>query len=193
MQPSTEMMSYQNPPIIKTDGTAVPLGMTITPPTMTTTSKRMMAIVAVAGMLLLMAGGAVLMLDGGSSYHDLSGSGSITSTAARIPGTTTPTDADVDDDGTTGDDGVDDGPTIVSGTDCGRGRYEGCWCGLGATGTLWACDHLLYCDEDGTCAPEQGKPCGWSSWCEGGNSFRCCEGKCSNQRVCHHGDDDDYQ
>ena len=83
MQPSAEMMSYQNPPIIKKDGTAVPLGMTITPPMMTTAgqrSKRMIAIVA-AGVMLVVAGGAVLMLDGGSAYNHLSGSGSIASTA----------------------------------------------------------------------------------------------------------------
>ena len=81
MQPSTEMMSYQNPPIIKKDGTAVPLGMTITPPMMTTTgqrSKRMIAIVA-AGIMLV--AGVVLVHDGGSSYHHLSRIGSIASTA----------------------------------------------------------------------------------------------------------------
>ena len=78
------MMSYQNPPIIKKDGTAVPLGMTITPPMMTTAgqrSKRMIAIVA-AGIMLV--AGAVLMQDGGSSYKNLSGSGSITSTAEGL-------------------------------------------------------------------------------------------------------------
>ena len=65
-------MSYQNPPTsIKKDETAVPLGMTITPPTMTTTgqrSKQMIAIVAVAGMTMLVAGGTVLMQDIGSPY-----------------------------------------------------------------------------------------------------------------------------
>ena len=85
MQPSTEMMSYQNPPIIKKDGTAVPLGMTITPPMMTTAgqrSKRIIAIVAAAGMMLVV--GVVLMQDSGSAYHHLSGSGSIASTAEGL-------------------------------------------------------------------------------------------------------------
>ena len=80
------MMSYQkNPPIIKKDGTAVPLGMTITPPMMTTAgqrSKRIIAIVAAAGMMLVV--GVVLMQDSGSAYHHLSGSGSIASTAEGL-------------------------------------------------------------------------------------------------------------
>ena len=79
-------MSYQkNPPIIKKDGTAVPLGMTITPPMMTTAgqrSKRIIAIVAAAGMMLVV--GVVLMQDSGSAYHHLSGSGSIASTAEGL-------------------------------------------------------------------------------------------------------------
>ena len=227
MQPFSEIMSYQKtPPSIKQDGTAaVPLGMTITPSMMTTTgprSKRMLAIVAVAGMLMLMmAGGAVLLQDGGSSYHSLSESGSLTSTAARIFGSPSesvdvddyrslsesvdvddyrsPSESvDVDDYRSPSESVDEDGPTedpgpTLGGTHCpGRDRHLGCFCGISATGTLWACDHLLYCDDSGICSPEEGKRCGWTSWCEGGNSFRCCEGKCINQRVCHHAHDDDY-
>ena len=83
MQPSTEMMSYQNPPIIKKDGTAVPLGMTITPPpttpiTPTTRSHhwtwmgRVVAVV-VAGMMLVV-GGAVWRQEGSLYQHSFDAS-----------------------------------------------------------------------------------------------------------------------
>ena len=86
MQPSTEIMSYQNPPIIKKDGTAVPLGTTITPPTMTTTDQRSKRMIAIAAVGMMLVAGVVLMQDGGSAYNHLSGSivtenGSILSTA----------------------------------------------------------------------------------------------------------------
>ena len=148
------------------------------------------------------------MQDGGASYHSLAGRGSLTSTAARIPGSLSESidvddyrslseSTDVDDYRSPSESVDEDGPTenpgpTLGGTDCGRGRYAGCFCGISATGSLRACNHLLYCDDSGICSPEEGKRCGWTSWCEGGNSFRCCEGKCINQRVCHHAHDDDY-
>ena len=73
MQPSTEM-TYQNPPIINEDGTAVPIGTTITPTTTKNTghrlSKRMIAII-VAGALMLVPYGAVLLWDGDTAAEDL--------------------------------------------------------------------------------------------------------------------------
>ena len=81
-------MSYQKPPIIDEDETAVPLGTTILPSMTTTTghrSKRMLAILA-AGMLMLVAGGAFLMQDASVSYDHAVGS---LNTAAEDSGTTT--------------------------------------------------------------------------------------------------------
>ena len=83
MQPSTEMMSYQNPPIMNEDDDAVPFitTITITQPTTTTMGHRLSKrIVIVAGtmMMLTMAGGTVWRLadttDGGRTT---------TTTAAR--------------------------------------------------------------------------------------------------------------
>jgi len=65
------MMSYQNPPSVDENETAVHVVTTITPPTTTTSihnrSLKWM-IVIVAGMMLV-TGGVVLMQDGSSYYH----------------------------------------------------------------------------------------------------------------------------
>ena len=76
MQPSTEIMTYQNPHVTDND---VPIVTSIRPPTTAgQRSKRMIAVVA-AGIMLV--AGVVLVHDGGSSYHHLSRIGSIASTA----------------------------------------------------------------------------------------------------------------
>ena len=60
MQPSSEMMPYQNPPIFHDGGTAVPLGTTAILPTTTTTGFRLkQMVVVVAAMLLVVGGGTV--------------------------------------------------------------------------------------------------------------------------------------
>ena len=74
MQPSTAMMSYQNPHV--TDK-AVLIVTSIRPPTTTTTGQRLMCVVALITGMMLGAGmtlGAVWMSEGGSSHNHLSGS-----------------------------------------------------------------------------------------------------------------------
>ena len=68
MQPSSEMMPYQNPPIFHDGGTAVPLGTTAILPTTTTTGFRLkQMVVVVAAMLLVVGGGTVWMRPEGAS------------------------------------------------------------------------------------------------------------------------------
>ena len=84
MQPSTEIMTYQNPHVPDND---VPIVTSIRPPTTAGQRlKRMIAVVA-AGIMLL--AGVVLMQDDGSSYNHLSRSvvtenGSIASIAEEL-------------------------------------------------------------------------------------------------------------
>ena len=84
MQPSTEIMAYQNHHVTDND---VPIVTSIRPPTTAgQRSKRMIAVVA-AGIMLL--AGVVLMQDDGSSYNHLSRSvvtenGSIASIAEEL-------------------------------------------------------------------------------------------------------------